>query len=218
MSYLNATPLGNLTTNEVCALLGIEYGQLMSLYHRVDDRIVLTKKKGKLVWTPDAVAAIKPMVEQRRAKARLKQTEEARNYHAAVARLGQTAQEIRQFGQSLLTLQEALQANPPTATGFIHTLPDRTLRLVHPVGALLSPTLGGRWRASLAEAAIEAEGANREDALVGLRSALVRLYYQHKEDPHRDPLMWLTLEQLIQTEAKGTDDGDPQIESDTSDR
>jgi hypothetical protein len=186
-----------LSTKEVCALLNVNYQELMNLYYSLGDRIPVEKVGRNLVWSPQAVATAKRMLVDKKTKKSMKQTAEAQNYAAAVSRLRTTGLEFRTLGENLIGLYEDLRKNPPTATGFIHSLPDDNLRLITPVAVLLSPTERKRWKASLAEAALEAEADTREHAMVELRSILVRAYNLLKGDPKLDPDMWQALRQLI---------------------
>lgn len=185
------------TTREVCEALQVSYQELMNLYYSLGDRIPVEKVGRNLVWSPQAVAIARRMVAAKRTKKAMRQTAEAQHYAEAVTRLRRAGLEFRTLGENLIGLYESLRKNPPTATGFIHTLPDDTLRLVTPVAVLLSPTDRKRWKATLAEAALETEGDTREKAMVELRSVLVRAYNLLKGDPLLDPDMWQALRQLI---------------------
>lgn len=197
MSSSQANSVENLTTQDLCVLLGLDYQELMGLYHRHQHSIPIIKQGGRLVWTPDAVAAIRPLVDERRRKALVRQTEESHHYHMGIVQLGNAAKELLQLARSLLSLHKSLVANPPTATCVITSLPDRDLQIPKPISALISPVSGKRWMACLADAPIEAEGRSRQAAVSALRLKLVRVYYEHKEDPARNPDLWLDLQQLI---------------------
>jgi hypothetical protein len=189
--------MANLTTKEVCELFGIPYQDLLNLYYSLEDRLPVEKVGRNLVWSPEAVAAARRMLAIRRQKKAMRQTAEAQSYLEAVARLRKTGSEIRNLGESLLAVYEDLKKNPPTATGFIHSLPDDHLRLITPLAVLLSPTAKKRWKAALAEAALETEGDTREQAMAELRRVLVRTYNLLRSEPASDPEMWQTFQQLI---------------------
>lgn len=184
------------TTREVCAILEVSYEDLMNLYYNLGESIPVEKVGRNLVWSTKAVSIARQMLGAKKTKRAMRQTAEARNYAEAVSRLRKAGIEIRRLGESLTAVYETLRQNPPTVTGFIHTLPDKDLRLITPIGVLLSPSDEG-WRASLAEAALEAEGGTRERALVELRETLSRTYRLLRSDPKLDSAMWRTLRQLI---------------------
>jgi hypothetical protein len=188
--------MANLTTKEVCELLGIPYQDLLNLYYSLEDRLPVEKVGRNLVWSPEAVAAARRMLAIRRQKS-MRQTAEAESYLEALSRLRKAGSEIRSLGESLLAVHEDLKKNPPTATGFIHSLPDDHLRLITPLAVLLSPTRRKRWKAALAEAALETEGDTREQAMAELRRVLVRNYNLLRSEPASDPEMWQPLQQLI---------------------
>ncbi len=184
------------TTREVCDILQVSYEDLMNLYYNLGDRIPVEKVGRTLVWSSRAVSIARQMLAAKKTKRAMRQTAEARNYAEAVSRLRKAGIELRRLGESLTAIYETLRKNPPTVTGFIHTLPDKDLRLITPIAVLLSPTEKG-WKASLAEAALAAEGDTREKALVELREILIRTYRLLRSDPKLDPAMWRTVQQLI---------------------
>jgi hypothetical protein len=186
------------TTREVCADLGVEYEDLMKLFHGDRDRIPVRKTGVGYLWSPEAVSVVRRLLADRSdRKAVMRQTEEAENYLAALAQLRRAGQDIQKLGASLLAVDKALRRNPPTATGFIHSLPDTDLRLIAPLAVLLSPTDRRKWKAALAETGLEAVGRTREKAMAELRAILVRTYKRLRAAPDEDPVLWQTLGQLM---------------------
>jgi hypothetical protein len=115
------------TTQEVCDDLGIERADLMKLLRSERDRIPLRRLGGAYLWSPAAVAMVRQcLAEQRDREAILRQTEEAENYVSALYELQKTAEGLRKLGAGLLAVHKTLLKNPPTVTGFIHSLPDRS--------------------------------------------------------------------------------------------
>ncbi len=186
------------TTREVCDDLGVNYAELMKLYRGERDRIPVRRTGIGYLWSPEAVSIMRRILaDQSDKRSALRQTEEAENYFSALSELRRAGQDIRRLGVSLLAVHEALKKNPPTATGFLHSLPDDELCLVNPLGVLLSPTDRGKWKATLAEAGLEALGETREKALLELREMLVRTYKRLRASPRADPGLWQALVQLI---------------------
>jgi hypothetical protein len=126
----------------------------------------------------------------------MRQTEAARAFRNVVSKLRRTALALKKLGKELESLYVILKRNPPTVTGFIHTLPAEDLVLVSPLGVLLSYT-GRQYQASLAEAELVAEGRTREQALQALRQLLVATYARLRAAPESEPALWATLQQLI---------------------
>jgi hypothetical protein len=184
------------TTREVCDILQVSYEDLMSLYYNLGDRIPVEKVGRNLIWSGKAVSTARRMLAAKKTKRAMRQTEEAQNFAEAASRLRKAGIELRRLGESLTAIYATLRKNPPTVTGFLHTLPDKDLRLITPIAVLLSPT-DRQWTASLAEAGLQAEGDTRERALVELRETLIRTYRLLRSDPKLDPAMWRTLRQLI---------------------
>ena len=189
--------MASLTTKEVCELLGIPHQDLLNLYYSGEDRIPVEKVGRHLVWSPDAVAAARRVLALRQQKRAIRQRGEAQRYLEAVSRLRKAGLELRNLGEALLGVYEDLKKNPPTTTGFIHSLPDDHLRLIAPVAVLLSPAKRKRWKAVLAEAGLETEGETREQALAEMRKVLVKTYRLLQAEPASDPERWQTLQQLI---------------------
>jgi hypothetical protein len=189
--------MASLTTKEVCELLGLPYQDLLNLYYGVEDRIPVEKVGRHLVWSPEAVAAARRVLAMRQQKKSIRQRAEAQRYLEALSRLRKASLELRKLGDALLGVYEDLKKNPPTATGFIHSLPDDNLRLIAPVAVLLSPAKKRRWKAVLAEADLETEGDTREQALAEIRRVLVKTYNLLQSEPASDPERWQTLQQII---------------------
>lgn len=186
------------TTQEVCDDLGIERSDLLKLLRSERDHIPLRRIGGGYLWSPAAVSIVRQcLAEQRDREAVLRQTEEAENYISALSELQKAAEGLRKLGASLLAVHKTLLKNPPTVTGFIHSLPDRDLRLFQPLAVLLAPTDRKRWRATLGEAGLEALGETREQALLELRCQLARTFKRLRLRPKADPSLWRTLRQLI---------------------
>ncbi len=182
------------TTRKVCEDLGVEYVDLMKLYHGDRDRIPVRKAGIGYLWSPEAVSVVRRLLADRgEKKAVIRQTEEAENYFAALTQLRRAGQDIQKLGASLLAVDKALRRNPPTATGFIHSLPDADLRLIAPLAVLLSPMERKKWKAALAETGLEAVAKTREKAMVDLREILVRTYKRLRAAPDADPALWQTL-------------------------
>lgn len=184
-----------LITKEVCRLLAVSYQELKPVMKSLEDR--LAREGTSLLWDRETVSLARRMLAELRTKKSYRETAEARNYAEAVEEIKKIGVTIRKVGERLERLSWKIQENPPTATGFIHTLPDPGLVLLTPIGVLLSPTDRFRWKASLPEALLEVEADTRPQAMRGLREILAATYQYLRQDPSKDPETWQLLVQLI---------------------
>jgi hypothetical protein len=185
-----------LTTQEVCRLLAIPYGELMRLYSDFGEGLPVVKEGRALLWNAEAISLMRRILQEKKSKKGMRQTEDAQKYKEAVSSLRTAYVEIKRLGGNLEWLYKSLRDSPPAVTGFIHTLPDADHILLTPVGVLLSPT-GRKWRASLPEAQLEALESTREAALIELRRLLFMSYSLLRDNPESDPDLWNVLRQLI---------------------
>lgn len=184
-----------LLTREVCRLLAVSYQELKPVIKSLEDR--LAREGTSLLWDGETVSLARRMLAELRTKKSYRETAEARNYAEAVEEVKRIGASIRKIGERLERLGWKIQENPPTATGFIHTLPDPGLVLLAPIGVLLFPTDRFRWKASLPEALLEVEADTRPKAMRELRELLAATYRCLRQDPGSDPETWHLLEQLI---------------------
>jgi hypothetical protein len=188
------------TTQEVCDLLNISYERLMAIVHtrRGGFPVEIKKEQGKLVWSRRAIVAVRRIVEEMDGKRERQETAEARRYREAVVGLGKVARELERLARNLREVHRGLRANAPTVLTKIHSLPGRGLRLVMPLGVLLSP--GGRsgWKAAFSEARLETRPQQtRQKAVLAMQEMLEAEYQRLATDPQLDPSRWEVLDQII---------------------
>lgn len=188
------------TSREVCDLLKIPYGRLMSILHarRGGFPVEIRKERGALVWDRRAVAALRRILEEMDGKREGRETAEARRYREAVLGLGKVARELERLASGLRRIHKGLKANAPTALVKIHTLSGEGLRLLVPVGVVVSPAGRAAWKAELPEARLETRPQQtREKAVRMLREMLVAEYHRLSSNPEQDPSRWQVLDRII---------------------
>ncbi|HYU31081.1 MAG TPA: hypothetical protein VEW48_02880 [Thermoanaerobaculia bacterium] len=122
---------------------------------------------------------------------RFRETQEAREFSAALKEYGRIFRSLRQLTTEALKLEKRLRKAVPPGLAVIHTLPEHDLVLMVPLSVSIAPS-GKRYRASLPEADLEAMGATRDEALLELREEIARAYkrlerghFFHNEDRER---------------------------------
>ncbi|HYU32133.1 MAG TPA: hypothetical protein VEW48_08210 [Thermoanaerobaculia bacterium] len=122
---------------------------------------------------------------------RFRESEQAREYAAALKEYARIFRSLKQLTAEALKLEKRLRQAIPAALAVIRTLPEPDLILTAPLSISIAPS-GKRYRASLPEADLEAMGATRDEALLELRQEIGRTYkrlekghFFHGEDPER---------------------------------
>lgn len=188
------------TTQEVCDLLNISYERLMGILHtrRGGFPVKIRKEQGKLVWSRRAIVALRRIVEEMDGQRERGETAQSRLYREAVVGLGKVARELERLARNLREVHRGLRANAPTVLTKVHSLPGRGLRLVMPLGVLLSPAGQSGWKAAFPEARLETRSKQtRQKAILAMQEILVAEYHRLAADPAQDPSRWEVLDQII---------------------
>jgi hypothetical protein len=106
---------------------------------------------------------------------RFRETQEAREFAAALKEYGRIFRSLRKLTTDALRLEKRLRKAVPPGLAVIHTLPAPGLVLKAPLSITIAPS-GQRYRASFPEADLEAMGTTRDEALLELRQEIVRAH------------------------------------------
>lgn len=188
------------TTQEVCDLLNISYERLMGILHtrRGGFPVDIKKERGRLVWSRRAIVALRRIVEEMDAQRERGETAQSRLYREAVVGLGKVARELERLARNLREVHKGLRANAPTTLAKVHSLPGPGLRLLMPLGLLLSPAGRSGWKAAFPEARLETRPQQtRQKAVLVMQEMLVAEYQRLAADPAQDPSRWEVLDQII---------------------
>jgi hypothetical protein len=148
------------------------------------------------LYPPEAVQLIRERLlkaDRRKSEA----SEEGEEYWQAVGSVRVAANHLAKVLAELDSAFRALRRHPPSVTRLAYTLPHPGLALIRPVAVVVAPLRRSVWRATFAEAGLEAKGKGRGGAFKALRQELVDAYLALSEDPDQNPERWNVLEQLI---------------------
>ena len=190
---------GELTTKEVAARFGLKPHELKKLLSR-EVEIGVRRQGTKLYWGPEAIAAVRAFVEERRSAGGF-ETEGAKIYWEATELAADLLERLKSAVAEFGGVCEKLMAHPPSTMVFVHTLQHRHYALTKPIGVLVSPRRlpdqRRAIRASLPELRIECFGPTVEAAIQEFRHRLLSLYLALSTNREGEEERWAALEQLV---------------------
>lgn len=188
-----------LTTKEVSELLGVDRAELRKLCREYGPSLnVRYGPRGTYLWSESAVEVIRCLLEPGNPRLKIERTKEVESYEEALMGLRQHIIESKRLTQSLESVYSHLVDHPPAVTGVLYTLPHPDLRLASPLGALIGPYGARKFRATLVDLDLSAEGQTQTAALAELRKELLMAYLRHARQPESDPERWQVFQRLVE--------------------
>lgn len=187
-----------LTTRELSARLGIQKADLLKLCRRYRHSLEIRYgPRGSYLWSEQAAEVARSLLEPGNPRFKIERTKEAETYEGTLHVLRRNILESKRLAETLEAVYSNLAANPPAVTGFIYTLPHPGYQLASPLGVIIAAAGKGKFRATLVEANLWAEGPTQPAALLELRTELLMGYLLHAKQPKKDPERWQVFQQLV---------------------
>ncbi|HYG64877.1 MAG TPA: hypothetical protein VEL74_20010 [Thermoanaerobaculia bacterium] len=186
------------TTKELSERLGVDRAELHKLCREYGPCLeVRYGPRGTYLWSESAVEVVRGLFAPGNPRLKIERTKEVESYEGALQELRRHIIESRRLTQSLEWVYSHLAAHPPAVTGFLYTLPHPDFRLASPLGALIVPSGARKFRATLVDLDLSAEGRTQIEALGGLRKELLMAYLRHARQPESDPERWRVFQRLV---------------------
>ncbi|HBL29248.1 MAG TPA: hypothetical protein DD490_20650 [Acidobacteria bacterium] len=160
-------------------ILGIQNVRLSR--YIADLRLEVPREKSGLRITREQLEVLRTYHRNQADGPRFRESEQAREYSAALKELGRIFRGLKQLSKEALRHQKRLLQAEPATSAVIHLLPDPDLVLAKPLHVLIAPN-GNRYRASFPEADLDAMGATRDEALLQLRQEIALAFVRHERN------------------------------------